>query len=58
MPKAPVRLIGHNKGHKRKTAVLTSPPEKNALAEEQAKNKKKKVKVQKRGKGKQTKNRL
>nr|XP_049704587.1 uncharacterized protein LOC126056252 isoform X1 [Helicoverpa armigera] len=62
LPKAPPRLIGHTKARKRKTAVLTDTPEKNALAEEQASKKKKTKKKVKgkgtgkcKGKGKQTK---
>lgn len=51
LPKAPPRLLGHNKQRKRKSAVLTDTPEKNALAEEQAK-KKKESKTKVNGKGK------
>ncbi|CAG5057438.1 unnamed protein product [Parnassius apollo] len=40
LPKAPPRLIGVNTQRKRKSAVLTYTPEKNALAEEQAKKRK------------------
>jgi hypothetical protein len=41
LPKAPARISGANKRRARKAAVLTDTPEKNALAEEQAKKKKK-----------------
>lgn len=55
LPKAPPRLVGRNKGRKRKTAVLTDTPEKDALAEEHAnKKKKKEIETTKKGKGKCT----
>ncbi|XP_026747609.1 uncharacterized protein LOC113508724 [Trichoplusia ni] len=55
LPKAPPRLIGHTKARKRKTAVLTDTPEKNALAKEQAsKKKKKESETKKKFKGKGT----
>ncbi|KAK9885413.1 hypothetical protein WA026_010909 [Henosepilachna vigintioctopunctata] len=57
LPKAPPRLIGHNKGRKRKTDILTDTLEKNSSAEQQANRKNQNEsetikKVKGKGKGK------